>query len=110
MKEGEWYYHVGDHTEKGVFKAGEKDGVWEHFYLDNAKKFLGAYVQGYANGRHRYFYKDGNIKEEQFFEMGRKNKSWRKYDEAGNLTMTTTYLNDRIIKINGVRVNLEEIN
>lgn len=109
LKEDEWYYHVGDHTEKGAYNAGEKDGIWGYYYLDGIKKFSGIYIQGYANGKHRYFYEDGKIREEQFFEMGRKNKTWRKYDEAGNITMTTTYSNDRIVKINGVKINLEEI-
>jgi len=109
LKEGMWYYHVGDHTEKGAFKAGEKDGIWEYFYLNGNKKFSGAYIQGYANKKHRYYYEDGKIKEEQFYEMGRKERSWRKYDELGNITMTTTYLNDKIVKINGIKINLEEI-
>ncbi|MCK5820823.1 MAG: hypothetical protein KAH17_03010 [Bacteroidales bacterium] len=109
LKEGIWYYHVGDHTEKGAFIAGEKDGIWEHFYMNGIKKFSGAYLQGYANGKHKYFYENGKIKEEQYFEMGRKEKTWKKIDETGNISITTSYSNDRIVKINGVKINLEEL-
>lgn len=108
LKEGDWYYHVGDHTEKGAFTGGERNGIWQYFYLDNGKKFYGAYIQGFANGKHRYYYESGKIKEERYFEMGRKERSWKKYDEEGNLMITMTYSNDAIVRINGVRVNLEE--
>lgn len=108
LKEGEWYYHVGDHTESGVYKADQRDGVWKHFYLNGDKKFVGSYIQGFANGRHKYYYESGKIKEERFFEMGRKEKSWKKYDKEGIIIMNVTYSNDVIVRINGIRVNLEE--
>lgn len=110
LEEGEWYYHVGDHTETGVYLGGEKDGVWKHTYVNGETKFLGSYVQGYPNGRHRFFYEDGSLKEDRFYEMGRKEKTWRKYDEEGNNTLMLTYSNDILIRVNGVKVNLEEIN
>lgn len=108
LEEGEWYYHVGDHTEKGNYSGGLKDGLWTYTHLNGETKFIGAYVQDYPNGRHRYFYPDGSLQEERFYEMGRKERNWRKYDTEGNVTLTLTYQNDILLRINGVRVSLEE--
>lgn len=108
LEEGEWYYHVGDFTEKGFFKGGEKDGLWEQFYGSGAKKFSGQFIQGYPNGKHRYFYEDGKIKEEQFFEMGRRERTWRVFDELGNVSMSISYEDDVISKIDGIKVNIED--
>ena len=80
-----------------------------HYYLDESKKFSGAFIQGYANGKHRYYYESGSIKEDQYFEMGRREKLWKKYDEEGNIIISINYSNDRIVRINGIKVNLEEI-
>ena len=32
LKEGEWFYNVGDHTEKGTYIDGLKTGTWEYIY------------------------------------------------------------------------------
>ena len=109
FEEGKWFYHVGDHVEKGLYKGGERDGVWQYDYSTGEKKFSGAYIQGYANGRHRFYYKDGSIREDRFYEMGRKEKIWRKYDSLGNITLTLTYSHDILVRINGVKVNLDEV-
>ncbi len=110
LEEGEWYYHVGDHTEKGFYKGGEKDGLWIYTYLNGITKFSGEFLQGYASGKHRYYYEDGKIMEERFYELGRKERTWRKYDTLGNIILTLSYSNDNLIKINGVKVNVEDAN
>jgi len=108
LKEGEWFYHVGDHTEKGFYRGDERDGLWQHYYLDNQKKFSGSFVQGFANGKHRFYFQNGKIKEDRYFEMGRKERTWRNYDSEGNVLLSTSYSDDLLSKINGVRVNLEK--
>ncbi|MCX6226198.1 MAG: hypothetical protein NTV01_15855 [Bacteroidia bacterium] len=107
LEEGPWSYQTGDNTEKGSYKAGLKDGVWKEFYADGILKNEGSYVQGSPNGRHKLYYETGKIKEEQNYRMGQKDKTWWVFDPDGNVVISYVYSNDVLVKINGIRVNLE---
>lgn len=107
-KEGEWYYKVGDHSEIGSYIIGLKDGKWKHFYNSGELKYEGNYIQGNPDGKHKYFYSNNVLKEEQFYLMGIKEKHWKKYDEYGNLLITISYKSDKEVRINGVKVDLNE--
>ena len=48
-------------------------------------KFKGNFVQGNPDGEHRYYYENGKLREEQHFEMGIRQKTWKKFDEEGNI-------------------------
>ena len=75
-----------------------KDGIWKSFYKDlNTISFKGSYVQGSPDGKHEYYYPDGILQEEQYYESGEKVKSWSKYDKNG-----------KEYKINGVKVKLDQ--
>ena len=65
-------------------------------------------MQGNADGRHRLFHENGNVKEERYYVMGIKEKNWKKYDELGNLLMTITYNNDTETRVNGVKIDLPQ--
>ena len=105
-REGEWVFNVGDQVEKGSFTYGLKDGLWIHYYPNGKKSFEGRFVQGRENGKHRLYFENGKLKEDQYWEMGTKERTWRKFDSEGNILLTSTYDNDVLIKINGVRVEL----
>jgi antitoxin component YwqK of YwqJK toxin-antitoxin module len=107
QEEGEWYYLSGDQIEKGSYKGGLKDGIWRQFYADNTLKFEGGYVQGNPDGKHKYYYENGKIREEQFYRMGLRDKNWWVFDSEGNVVISYVYNNDVLIRINGVKVNLE---
>ncbi len=109
-KEGEWFYKVGDHIEKGSYVVGLRDGKWKYFYENEELKYEGNYIQGNPDGKHKYFYDNNMLKEEQFYVMGIKERNWKKFDEYGNLLITITYKNNREIRINGVKVDLQEDN
>ena len=49
-----------------------------------------------------------NVKEERYYVVGIREKSWKKYDEIGNLKLTITYKNDEENKINGIKIDLPE--
>jgi antitoxin component YwqK of YwqJK toxin-antitoxin module len=110
FEEGPWLYQSGDNTEKGSYKAGLKDGVWKEFYADGTLKFEGSYVQGSPNGKNKLYYENGKIKEEQYYRMGQKDKTWWVFDPEGNVLISYVYASDVLIKINGIRVNLETEN
>jgi len=70
--------------------------------------FRGNFIQDNPDGEHRYYHENGKIKEEQFFRMGLKQRTWKKYDEEGNQTLIIGYRDDVEVTINGVRINLPE--
>ncbi len=110
LEEGAWIYKIGNITQKGSYKAGLKDGIWKEYYADGVVKFEGNYVQGLPDGKHKLFYENGKIREEQNYRMGLRDKNWWVFDTEGNVVISYVYANDALVKINGVRVNLETEN
>jgi antitoxin component YwqK of YwqJK toxin-antitoxin module len=109
-KNGDWKYKTGDYIEEGKYIVGLKDGVWRAYYSNGKLLFRGNFIQDNPDGEHRYYYEDGKIKEEQYFRMGLRQRTWRKYDEEGNQTLVIGYRDDVEVSINGVRINLSESN
>jgi antitoxin component YwqK of YwqJK toxin-antitoxin module len=107
LEEGPWEYRTGDIVEKGSYKAGLKDGIWQEFYGNGNLKFEGRFIQGLPDGKHKLYYENGRIKEEQNYRMGQKDKTWWLFDQLGNVMVSYVYENDVLVKINGIRVNLE---
>lgn len=107
LEEGEWFLKVGEQIEKGVYRAGLRQGTWRHYYIDGTLKFEGDYVQGIPNGRHRYYHENGKIKEEQYYRVGSREKSWWVFDTEGNVVISYVYSNDKLIRVDGIKVNLE---
>jgi uncharacterized protein len=107
-KNGEWKYNTGDYTEEGKYIIGLKDGIWKAYYPSGKLKFKGNFVQGNPNGTQTYYYESGNIKELQYFQMGIREKIWKKFDEDGIPVLVITYKNDVEFSINGVRIKLPE--
>lgn len=105
LKDGEWFYDVGDHIEKGKYINGLKEGLWQYFYPSGTLMYRGKYLRDLPDGKHKYYYENGKIKEEQFYNNGTKERNWKKYDPAGNCIFTIFYKNDQEYKINGIKVN-----
>lgn len=107
-KNGDWKSKSGDITEEGKYIIGLKDGQWKSYYSDGSLKFKGNFVQGNPDGQQLYYYENGKIKEEQYYKMGIRQKTWKKFDEEGLPILTITYKDDVEISINGVKINLPE--
>jgi antitoxin component YwqK of YwqJK toxin-antitoxin module len=107
-RNGEWKFKSGDFTEDGKYITGLKDGVWKAYYTNGKLKFKGNYVQGNPDGQQSIFYEDGKIKEEQYYQMGIREKTWKKFDEEGTPVLVISYKNDVEVSINGVRIKLPE--
>lgn len=105
-KEGKWIQDIGDHREEGNYQTGLRTGQWKYYYPDNVLHFEGKFLNGQPNGRHKYYYPDGTLMEDRYYEMGIREKNWKKYDEMGNLTLTVNYRNDIEFRINGERIDL----
>lgn len=107
-RNGEWKFKSGNNIEEGKFIIGLRDGIWKSYYADGKIRFKGGFVQGVADGDHTYYYENGKIREERFYESGLREKTWKKYDEEGNLILTITYKTDVEMSINGVKIKLPE--
>jgi antitoxin component YwqK of YwqJK toxin-antitoxin module len=93
-KNGEWKSKTGDVTEEGKYIIGLKDGLWKSTYSNGKLKFKGSFVQGNPDGQQIYYYENGKIKEEQFFQMGIRQKTWKKFSEDGNTFLVISYKDD----------------
>jgi antitoxin component YwqK of YwqJK toxin-antitoxin module len=107
-KNGEWKFKSGDYTEEGRYILGLKDGQWKAYYENGKLQFRGNYIQGNADKQHLYYYESGKVKEEQYFQMGIRQRTWKKYDEEGVPIIIITYKDDVEISINGIKIDLPE--
>ena len=98
----------GDFTEEGKYITGLKDGLWKSYYSNGKLKFKGNFIQGNPDGQQVYYYENGKIKEEQYFQMGIRQKTWKKFNEEGIIILVITYKDDVEISINGVKIKLPE--
>jgi len=107
-RNGFWKFTSGDYTEEGNYIIGLKDGQWKSYYPDGTLKYKGNYVQGNPDKQHIYYYESGRVKEVQYYQMGIRQRTWKKYDEEGNTILTITYKDDVEVSINGIKINLPE--
>ena len=107
-RNGEWKFKSGDNMEQGKYIIGLKDGEWTSYFPNGKLKSKGDFVQGNPDGQHLFYYESGKIKEEQFYKMGIRQKTWKKFDEEGTTILTITYRDDTETSINGVKINLPE--
>jgi antitoxin component YwqK of YwqJK toxin-antitoxin module len=107
-KEGEWFYKVNDYTEKGSFIGDLRNGKWIALHSNGKIKYEGEYIQGNADGLHRFYYVNGKLEEEQFYISGIREKNWKKYNENGELILTITYRNNAEYRINGEKIDFEQ--
>lgn len=103
-KEGEWFYKLGDHTEKGSYLAGERHGVWKYLYFNEKLYFEGEYMGGVEVGKHKFYYPTGQVKKEGKYNSGLKVGTWKIYNAEGFLDLAIRYKRGEEFKINGVKV------
>jgi antitoxin component YwqK of YwqJK toxin-antitoxin module len=107
-RNGDWKFKAGDNMEEGKYIIGLKDGLWKSYYSDEKLRFKGNFVQGNPDGQQLFYYENGKLKEEQFYRMGIRQRTWKKFDEEGSPVLTITYKDDVETSINGVKINLPE--
>jgi antitoxin component YwqK of YwqJK toxin-antitoxin module len=107
-RNGAWKFKSGDMTEEGKYITGLKDGVWKTYYSNGKLKFKGNFIQGNPEGPQIFYYENGKTKEEQYFESGIRQKTWKKFTEEGTPFLVIAYKDDSEVSINGVRIKLPE--
>jgi len=103
-EDGEWEVRIGDIVWKGFYIFGELSGKINSYYTDGSKYFEGEFLNGYQVGKHRYYYPNGILKEEQIWESGVPSGTWKKYNTDGTQAITITYRNGKEYLINGIRL------
>lgn len=104
LKEGGWFYQVGDFKETGKFVGGDPDGMWTHYYKSGKIAFTGLYSYGLPKGKHIYYHKNGFKKRIGKYSGGLKVGMWKEYSIKGELIETIHYKAGEIFKINGFRI------
>ncbi len=89
---GNWLYKNGSSQQTGNYINGRRNGLWKH-YLNDILIFEGAFLDGIPNGKHKYYWETGKIKEEINYVQGKKQGEDRKYDREGNIFLIITYKN-----------------
>lgn len=107
-RNGDWKFKNGEFTESGKYITGLRDGLWKSYYDKDRLKFKGNYIQGNPDGQQLFYYENGKTKEEQFYQMGIRQKTWKKYNEDGTPFLVVSYKDDVEMSINGVRIKLPE--
>lgn len=104
MEEGEWEVRLGDIIWKGIYNFGELSGEIVSAYKNGNLFFKGSFINGNPEGRHKYYYENGEMKEEQIWDMGERIGTWRKFNYLGEPIISITYRNGEEYLINGVKV------
>ena len=104
LKDGPWFYEMGDHIEEGNYLDGQKTEKWIHHYTNGKLNFEGNFRDGEPNGKHKFYYNTGKIQREEFYLMGIKSDSWKYFNELGELNLTIIYKEGKEFKINGLKL------
>lgn len=107
-RNGEWKITAGDNTEEGTYLLGLRDGLWRSWYPNGKLRFKGEFKQGNPEGRHTEYYDSGRPKEDRYYKNGLRTRTWKKYNEVGEVVLTISYRDDIETSINGVPVKLPE--
>ena len=104
LKEGLWMYHIGDHTVKGAYSQGEKDGKWTGVYDNGKLQFKGSFTKGYASGKHKFYYPSGQLKQDGKYSSGRKDGEWKLIDEDGEAIIRIDFDQGIERRLDGVKI------
>ena len=104
LRDGEWFYEVGDHVEKGNYVDGERNGTWNYFYDNGKIGFKGNYVNGLEDGKHQYFYDNGKPSWNGKYNLGKKEGNWKRFDSTGILLVTYLFKSGFLIKTDGKKI------
>lgn len=71
--------------EKGNYKMGSEDGLWETNYYNGKLHLKGIYINGKREDIWEWYYENGQLKKKGNFKNGIEEGIWEFYDENGKL-------------------------
>jgi uncharacterized protein len=108
---GPWFSISGDYLERGTYRDGLKNGMWKSYYLiqkgsatDSILRFSGNFIDDNPDGKHVYYWENGNLKEEGLYIMGKKEGDWLLNNFDGTPFIVITYRNGVEVKYDGVKI------
>ncbi|MDA3882821.1 MAG: hypothetical protein PF481_06030 [Bacteroidales bacterium] len=100
LQHGYWEIQVGDIIQQGSFVYGEKDGEWIHTFLSNNQiRFKGSFYNTKPQGKHVYYYENGTLEREEFYDAGKPIKRWNYYNKYAQLKYTRYFKDGKEIQI-----------
>ncbi|MFU8843080.1 MAG: toxin-antitoxin system YwqK family antitoxin, partial [Bacteroidales bacterium] len=101
-------YSYGDHSSIGEYLNGMRHGNWKHYFGDGRLSFEGNFIEDNPNGRHTWYWSNGNKKTEGQYIMGIKHGEWIKFYPDGSQFISILYENGIETRFDGIRVRLME--
>ncbi len=71
--------------EKGIYEAGQLQGIRELYFPDGKVKVRERYSKGQMTGLYEYYFPNGQLQLQGEYVDGAMYGMWRKYNEAGKL-------------------------
>jgi uncharacterized protein len=107
QREYSWQFQPNGWKKTGEFQFGDHHGTWMHIRPNGNIKFKGSFVDGLMHDQQIFYHFNGKISEKGRYVMGKKYGIWEKYDENGVLLLRLEYKDDRIVKIDNMKVNFD---
>ncbi len=108
-QEGDYFYFIGDHQEKGKFQNGLRQGKWIYYYGEKKKAFVGKYKNGVEEGKHKIWFENGKLAYLIPYKKGKIHGQKLEYNERGVLLHTYLYKNGKLITIDGLSMKENKI-
>lgn len=100
-----WIYSqgrlVGEGIMNGLAHDPRKNGGWKAYYRNGQLKYEGTFVMGRRNGRFTEYHPDGKVKATGDYINDRRNGNWTFYEKDGvtiNAEKTGQYINGKLRK------------
>lgn len=107
-KNGKWLFKIGDEVVEGEYANGLEQGKWFSFYYPSLMiKSEYSYNQGELHGEYKSWYENGKLLETGDYVMGKKHKTWIRYDELGNPDIVYQYAMGELQKVDGMEVSVK---
>jgi antitoxin component YwqK of YwqJK toxin-antitoxin module len=103
-EQGKWTYQMGDYKEEGNYQDGQRDGLWKSWYSDGTLQFEGKFVEDVPDGKHIYYWENGNKKDEGYYTMGKKQAEWVKYEMDGTIFLIISYKDGLEKRYDGMKI------
>ena len=110
-EDGLWFEITGDCMIRGTYRDGLRNGMWYNYYLnpngtatDTVCFFKGSFIEDNPDGKHIYYWENGNVRDEGSYVNGRKEGDWYKFNSDGTLFMTITYKQGVETRFDGIKI------
>ncbi|WP_095072618.1 toxin-antitoxin system YwqK family antitoxin [Tenacibaculum jejuense] len=77
--------------EKGFYKNGKKDSIWQTFYRSGTPRFIKTYKNGLKHGVAKSFFKNGRLDQKGFWFEGEAEGEWEEFEKEGYLKRRYLY-------------------